>query len=83
MKVGPLLKVCVERLCYPHFTHSLWFPSLGLVFFSLSMIRRLVFIWTIKFSASKLVFSPIIYVQETMKPRLWPWDIWAFPLCED
>ncbi len=83
MKAGPFsMSVCVECLCYPHFTHSLWFPSQGLVFFSLSMIRRLVFIWTITFSASKLLFSPIIYVQETMKPRLWPWDAWAFPLCE-
>ncbi len=83
MKAGPFsMSVCVECLCYPHFTHSLWFPSQGLVFFSLSMIRRLVFIWTITCSASKLLFSPIIYVQETMKPRLWPWDAWAFPVCE-
>lgn len=46
------------------------------------MIRRRVFRWTIKCSASKAVFSPVIYVQETLKTRLWPWDIRAFPLCE-
>jgi len=40
--------------------------------------KKTVFRWTIKCSASKAVFSPIIYVQETMKT----WDIRAFPLCE-
>lgn len=63
----------------------LWMESGAPLLFSMSMCGFRIYDKKTSVQMDYQMFSikgPAIYVQETMKTRLWPWDIRAFPLCE-